>query len=95
MMLDAQSFFVEWEWFAALTRLNKPVDMVYIQDGQHVLQKPWDQMVSQQGNVDWFCFWLKGDEDPAPSKTEQYARWRELRTLQQKGATQVGPSRAN
>jgi hypothetical protein len=32
--------------------------------------------------VDWFCFWLKGEEDPGPAKAEQYARWRELRKLQ-------------
>jgi hypothetical protein len=40
-------------------------------------------MISQQGNVDWFCFWLKGEEDPDPTKAEQYARWRELRKLQE------------
>jgi hypothetical protein len=44
-----------------------------------MLQKPWDRMVSQQGNVDWFAFWLKGEEDPDASKSEQYARWRRLR----------------
>jgi hypothetical protein len=44
-------------------------------------------MISQQGNVDWFCFWIKGEEDPDPAKAEQYARWRELRKLQQTGKT--------
>jgi hypothetical protein len=33
--------------------------------------------------VDWFRFWLKGEEDPDPAKVEQYARWRELRNLQE------------
>ncbi len=28
-------------------------------------------------------FWLKGEEDLGPAKTKQYARWRELRKLQQ------------
>jgi hypothetical protein len=32
--------------------------------------------------VDWYCFWLKGEEDPDPAKAEQYKRWRELKTLQ-------------
>jgi hypothetical protein len=41
-------------------------------------------MVSQQTNVDWFAFWLKGEEDPAPEKAMTYARWRELRRLQEK-----------
>jgi hypothetical protein len=31
-------------------------------------------MVSQQGIVDWFAFWLKGEEDSDPAKAEQYAR---------------------
>jgi len=33
--------------------------------------------------VDWFCFWLKGSEDPDPAKMAQYHRCRELRRLQQ------------
>ena len=37
----------------------------------------------QQTNVDWFVFWLKGEEDPDPAKAETYARWRELRAVQQ------------
>jgi hypothetical protein len=80
--LNPGSILLEWEWFAALLRLGKPVDMVVIRDGEHILQKPWDRMISQQGNVDWFCFWLKGEEDPDPSKAEQYRRWRQLRKLQ-------------
>jgi dipeptidyl aminopeptidase/acylaminoacyl peptidase len=76
------SAFFAWEWFAGLTRLGKPVDMVMIQDGAHLLEKPWERMISQQGNVDWFCFWLNGEEDPDPGKAEQYTRWRELRKQQ-------------
>jgi hypothetical protein len=40
-------------------------------------------MLSQQGLVDWFCFWLKGEEDSGPAKAEQYARWRELRKMRE------------
>jgi len=80
---SGNSVLMEWEWFAALTRLAKPVEMVMLEDGEHILQKPWDRMVSQQGNVDWFCFWLKGEEDTDPAKAEQYSRWRELRKLQE------------
>jgi len=74
----------EWEWFAGLSRLNKPVDLVYIPEGTHVLQKPWERMVSQQGDVDWFCFWLKGEEDSAPGKAGEYIRWNRLRALSSK-----------
>jgi hypothetical protein len=39
-------------------------------------------MLKQQGLVDWFSFWLKGEEDPETVKADQYARWRDLRKLQ-------------
>lgn len=79
MARNSESLLLEWEWFAGLTLLHKPVEMVYLNDGSHNLQKPWDRMISQQGNVDWFTFWLKGEEDPDPSKAEQYTRWRQMR----------------
>ncbi len=72
-----------WEWFAGLSRLNKPVDLMYMPDATHVLVKPWNRMASQQGNVDWFDFWLNDFEDGDPAKARQYARWRKLRKLQE------------
>jgi hypothetical protein len=45
----------------------------------HLLVKPWERVVSQQGNVDWFDFWLNEHEDPDSAKTDQYLRWRKLR----------------
>jgi hypothetical protein len=79
--LGPASLLLQWAWFSGLSRLQKPVDMLYIPHGTHTLEKPWERMVSQQGAVDWFLFWLKGEEDPDPAKTRQYMRWRELRSL--------------
>lgn len=73
----------EWENYVALKRLQKPVELIYISHGTHVLVKPWDRLTSQQGEVDWMVFWLKGEEDSDPTKVEQYARWHELQKLQQ------------
>jgi dipeptidyl aminopeptidase/acylaminoacyl peptidase len=78
-----------WHWFAGLTRLEKPVEMIYLPEGTHVLERPWDRMISQQGNVDWFCFWLKDEEDPSPAKAEQYKRWRHLRDLSIKSSARA------
>jgi dipeptidyl aminopeptidase/acylaminoacyl peptidase len=69
----------EWEWFSGLMRLEKPVDLLYLPTGTHVLVKPWDRMTSEGGTVDWFCFWLKGQADPAPNKAQQYERWNNFR----------------
>lgn len=77
--LGTWSLLGDWHWYSGLSRLGKPVEMIYIPGGTHILEKPWDRLISQQGDVDWFCFWLKGQEDPDPTKAEQYRRWRELR----------------
>jgi hypothetical protein len=39
-------------------------------------------MASEQGNVDWFRFWLQGYVDTNPIKSAQYARWMALKKLQ-------------
>jgi hypothetical protein len=90
--LGPGSVLFDWHWFAGLSRLGKPVEMIYIPEGTHILEKPWDRMISEQGNVDWFCFWLKGEEDTDKAKAEQYKRWRELRKLQN---AQAGSQNAN
>jgi dipeptidyl aminopeptidase/acylaminoacyl peptidase len=72
-----------WEWFAGLSLQLKPVDLIYLPQAPHLLVRPSERLVSQQGNVDWFTFWLKGEEDPDPIKAAMYSRWRELRNLRQ------------
>lgn len=67
-----------WDWFSGMSRMQKPVDFIYLPNASHLLVKPWERVVAQQGLVDWFRFWLMGVEDSDPSKEEQYKRWREL-----------------
>ena len=87
--LGPESVLFDWHWYSGLSRLGKAVEMTYLPEGTHILEKPWERMTSQQGDVDWFCFWLKGEEDPDPTKAEQYNRWRELRSLQARTASAV------
>lgn len=70
-----------WASFVGLRRLGKPVELLYFPAGAHIMQKPWDRLVSQGASVDWFAFWLKGEEDANPSKRDKYRRWQELRVL--------------
>jgi len=76
------SVLYEWELYSALYQQNKPVDFICITDGQHILQKPKDRLASQQGNVDWFRFWLQDYERAGPEDFDQYNRWEHLRELQ-------------
>jgi hypothetical protein len=69
----------EWEIYASLRIQNRPVEMLYLPNGQHILQNPSELMASQEGDVDWFRFWLKDEEDRDPAKNAQYRRWEKLR----------------
>lgn len=70
------------QWWVGLRVLGKPVEMIYLPNGTHILSRPADRLVSQGGNVDWFRFWLQGHEDLQPNKIEQYTRWRAMRAKQ-------------
>jgi hypothetical protein len=98
--LEQGTLLSEWEPYAGLHLLGKPVDMLWLRRGNatHVVFRPWHQQISEQSAVDWFDFWLNGREDPTaadpadlanranPARLEQYARWRELRKLLPAGA---------
>ncbi len=47
-------------------------------NASHVVSMPSDLVQSQQGDVDWFRFWLQGYEDTDPAKADQYRRWESL-----------------
>jgi dipeptidyl aminopeptidase/acylaminoacyl peptidase len=73
------SVLAEWEIYSSLRMREAPVDLVYIPRGQHVLQRPLDRMASQQGNVDWFEFWLEGSGASEPARNNEYRRWQAMR----------------
>lgn len=85
--INPASVLQEWELYGSLRLQRKPVDLIYFPRGAHIHQKPLERLESQQGNVDWFRFWLQGYEDPAPSKRSQYERWRELKRLSSESAS--------
>jgi dipeptidyl aminopeptidase/acylaminoacyl peptidase len=78
------SFLGGWQWFSLLFSLGKPVDFIWIPRGTHLLVKPWERLTSQEGNVEWFRFWLCGEETETCESEdfEACARWRELAALQ-------------
>jgi dipeptidyl aminopeptidase/acylaminoacyl peptidase len=86
-----------WDIYALLRRQYKPAEMVVIPGGTHSLSRPAERMISLQGNVDWYRFWLKGGErtqallpgETAEALRAQYARWREMEVL--KKADDVKP----
>ena len=79
-----------WDIYSLLRRQYKPAEMVVIPGGSHALSRPSERMLSLQGNVDWYDFWLQGLErrepllanEDAKALQDQYARWRQMEALQ-------------
>jgi dipeptidyl aminopeptidase/acylaminoacyl peptidase len=71
-----------WAPYVGLKRLGVPVELVFFPAGTHIMEKPWDRLVSQGAAVDWFAFWLKGEESAEPGKAQRYRRWEALQSLE-------------
>ncbi len=67
------------EFYQALRDRHKPVEMLIFPDEAHVKHQPQHRYAIYQRNLDWFDFWLRGVEDPDPTKRAQYTRWAALR----------------
>jgi hypothetical protein len=70
-----------WDWYSGLSRLKKPVEYWVAPTTEHDPFQIGHQLALNGLLVDWFRFWLKGEEDSNPQKALQYVRWRELRSL--------------
>jgi dipeptidyl aminopeptidase/acylaminoacyl peptidase len=69
--------------FTSLEELHKPVELYIYANELHIKNQTKHRYEIYERNLDWFRFWLKGEEDPDPSKAGQYTRWREMRKMQQ------------
>ncbi|MGM9484941.1 alpha/beta hydrolase family protein [Roseateles sp. NT4] len=75
-----------WDLYALLRRQYRPVEMVVIPEGAHGLSRPSERMISLQGNVDWYRFWLNGERrseliiptETTDSLRQQYERWDQM-----------------
>jgi hypothetical protein len=73
----------EWEVLSGLRWLKKPVEMLnFYPEGQHVLIRPRQRLLSQGIVVDWYRFWLLNEKDSDPSKSDQYKRWQKMKEEQ-------------
>jgi dipeptidyl aminopeptidase/acylaminoacyl peptidase len=77
------------QFVTALRELKRPVEMFVYPDELHVKHQPMHRYEIYERNVDWLKFWLYKQEDPDPVKSDQYKRWRALRTLKEGEAADV------
>lgn len=75
-----------FELFTGLHQLGKPIELYYYPDEQHQPDHPMARLASLQRNLDWYRFWLQGEENSDVSEPTQYARWHDLRCMQEQHA---------
>jgi dipeptidyl aminopeptidase/acylaminoacyl peptidase len=83
-LVSIEDRLAQWEWFVAAKLEKKPVELIEVPDGTHMLEKPSDRYIAMEGIVDWFRFWLQGYVDPSQAKAMQYDRWRSLTEAESK-----------
>jgi dipeptidyl aminopeptidase/acylaminoacyl peptidase len=76
-------YIADLQTYTALEHFGKPVELFVYPNEAHVKNQPKHRYEIYERNVDWFKFWFLRKEDSSPAKTEQYARWHELRKLQE------------
>jgi len=73
--------------YTSLQQLNKPVDMFVYANELHIKNQPRHRYEIYERNLDWFRFWLKGEEQASPGKATEYKHWRELREESARSST--------
>ncbi len=63
----------------AAVRAGMPTQYIVYPNTAHTMDIPSLKRESAKRNLDWFRFWLQGNEDSYPTKAEQFNRWREMR----------------
>lgn len=72
-------FLIYLPLYRSLVDLGKPVELYIYPQELHVRNQPKHRLEIYERNLDWFLFWLKGEESADPAKGEQYCRWERLR----------------
>lgn len=68
------------ELHTKLKLAGKPAELFAFADEPHIKKQPAHKRAVYERNLDWYRFWLKGEEDADPAKADQYRRWRGYRT---------------
>jgi len=79
MEFVAENGLIGFEVYVPLREARVPAELVLYDAEEHNFVRPTVRSASMHRKIDWFNFWMKGQEDPAPAKVQQYTRWRQLK----------------
>lgn len=79
MQLADQEALLAMEAFESLREHGKPVELVVFPGELHGKWQPAHRLAVYERSVDWFRFWLTGEQDLRPDKAGQFRRWAAMR----------------
>jgi dipeptidyl aminopeptidase/acylaminoacyl peptidase len=79
MQMPEQEYVLALDYAVPLMRDHR-ADLYVFPNEPHQKFQPRHKLAAYERNIDWFRFWLQGYEGPDPAKSEEYKRWREMRT---------------
>ncbi len=79
MQLAEDEYIAGLNTFTVLKSAGQPVEMFVFPGEHHRKWQPAHRAAVYARNLDWFGFWLQGQEDPDPAKRPQYERWEAMR----------------
>lgn len=82
MQLPEQEYLHTLDYALPLMRAGR-ADVYVFPHEAHQKFQPRHKLAVYQRNLDWFKFWLLGEEDASPSKMAQYEAWRLMRDAEQ------------
>lgn len=81
MQLPEQEYIHSLDYAVPLMR-DRRADMYVFPNEPHQKFQPRHKLAVYTRNLDWFRFWLLGEEDPDPAKHQQYEHWRAMKAAQ-------------
>jgi dipeptidyl aminopeptidase/acylaminoacyl peptidase len=84
IQVDDQEYLSALPLWGAMHEEGKAIEMYVFPEDTHMLMQPIHMLVNFERQMDWFKFWLRHEEDTAPSKRDQYDRWNRLREATRK-----------
>jgi dipeptidyl aminopeptidase/acylaminoacyl peptidase len=74
----------EQEWLVALEYAlplvqRRQAEVYVFPNEPHIKFQPRHKLAVYERNLDWFRFWLLGEQDPDSGKQQQYTRWHAMR----------------
>ncbi|PQA87573.1 Atxe2 family lasso peptide isopeptidase [Hyphococcus luteus] len=89
MQIPEQEYLVALEYFVPLIESGAPTEVHVFPHEPHYTFQPRHRLAAYQRNLDWFRFWLLGEE-AGGARPAQFERWRKLRERAEPGEARSG-----